>query len=452
MKSVARYLAGGAVAIAASIALTIVSSLLVCAGLHPEAVYTTEIAAPILGVLCGGAWIGRRATRPWLAGSIVGLLNVAVWFTAYLYLMGRWNTHRWMSDALPSLGLTHLYWWLIAVAAGAVGGAAGRRMHRPALLWILVPLLLAGVVSLSSLEPYHEYSVTTDGIHLETGLPDSEGTIVRLLTIDLTHDYSSDRQLHLGIHDADTGDSSPLDDLNTTYLGTPLDRTTGRLQPRVLCAFNAGFFGWTPKFVGFHVAPIVVDGRRLYNAPVNPDWWTFGIDKWRQCHLTQGVTWKDLPGDYETAITHVRPLIVDGKALVLRPGAGVTRLRCSRCSVAWKQSPRQLYVLIVRDPDGEMASVRQWKSGRTQTGGMDLVEVQQFWLEKGVENAIALDGGDSTQLAYLDDGRYPVVRSGYHLSRTFGYLNRRPIRLFVPMLPAYQSHNGVMNYLYVYSK
>lgn len=224
-------------------------------------------------------------------------------------------------------------------------------------------------------------------------------------------------------------------------------------QGKAICAFNAGFFGWGAQFRGMHVAPIVVDGKPLYNVPQDPSWWTFGVTRQGSSTafaLVQGATWKSIHSRYDTAIVHVRPLIVRGQVLRLLPGAGVTGLRCSRMSVAWTANSKRFYVLVVRDPDGEMSGVRQMKSGGHQTGGWDLREVQAFWKRLGVDCAIALDGGDSTQLAYLQpSGRYVIARSGYQASMTLGHLRGRPIRMFVPMLPPSQNHNGVMNYLYV---
>ena len=107
-------------------------------------------------------------------------------------------------------------------------------------------------------------------------------------------------------------------------------------------------------------------------------------------------------------------------------------------------------MLIVRDPDGEIPGIQQMKTGRRQTGGWDLLQLQQFWEHMGVPDAILLDGGDSSKLAYRGRaGEYVSVTSGYLLSRTLGYWHGRPLRFFVPMLPAAQSQAGVMNYLYV---
>jgi hypothetical protein len=76
--------------------------------------------------------------------------------------------------------------------------------------------------------------------------------------------------------------------------------------------------------------------------------------------------------------------------------------------------------------------------------------VQRIWEQIGVPYALLLDGGYSTQMAFRQrSGRYRVVRSSCHVSLTLGYWRDRPLRLFVPMLPTAQTHNGVINYLHV---
>jgi len=71
---------------------------------------------------------------------------------------------------------------------------------------------------------------------------------------------------------------------------------------------------------------------------------------------------------------------------------------------------RRLFVLVVREPDGEIPGISQMKSGRPQTGGWDLQQIQRYWERMGVSDAILLDGGDSTKLAYRrSDGGYTQV-------------------------------------------
>ncbi|KPJ64912.1 hypothetical protein AMK68_00055, partial [candidate division KD3-62 bacterium DG_56] len=183
-----------------------------------------------------------------------------------------------------------------------------------------------------------------------------------------------------------------------------------------------------------------------------PGEWVFGISKQQgppRFHLEEAVPWEQLDR-FQTAVGHVRPLRGAGKSPPLRPGPGVTRLKCSRTSLGWTADSRRFFVLIVRDPDGEIPGIRQMKAGRRQTGGWDLLQLQQFWERMGVPDAILLDGGDSSKLAYRRKAdEYVSVTSGYLLSRTLGYSHDRPLRFFVPTLPAAQSQAGVMNYLYV---
>jgi hypothetical protein len=122
--------------------------------------------------------------------------------------------------------------------------------------------------------------------------------------------------------------------------------------------------------------------------------------------------------------------------------------------MGWTNDSSHLYVLIVQDLDGESAGNRQKKSdANQQTGGMSLPQLQQHWAHLGVPNAIILDGGDSTQLACSrPNGGECILPSGYLASRTIGYLNQRPIRVFIPFLPPAQNRVGVMNYLYLTTK
>ncbi len=458
VRRLAYCLVGAVWAITLATVLTLVAALYVCLGLHPETMTAVEIIAPLLGLLSGGIWVGRRTqSRPWLAGGGVALITVLAWFVTYLYLTCRWDAHAWVRQPLPSLCTTILPWYVLAIAAGAVGGVIGARLPKASRLWMITPVIVAVVMVMATFTlpaaiRWGGVAEIADGATLRCERPDREGTTLRLLSFDLLANPS----LRIGLYDTDSDDLTPYDDVNTTYLGTPLEPVLRKLRHRnVVCAVNAGFFGWDRRFVGMHVAPVVANGRPLYNVGgPHPEWWTFGITgrgPTTRFHLDQGLTWKDL-FRFDTAVVHVRPLIVAGKPLVLGPGAGVTGLRCSRMSIAWTADSRRFYVLMVRDPDGEMSSVRQMKSRSRQTGGWDLHQVQRFWHRMGVQYAIALDGGDSTQLAYRDPrGRFVLARSGYQASLTLAHLRGRPLRLFVPMLPPEQDHNGVMNYLYVSS-
>ena len=439
----------GAVAIAAAAALTLVLSVAVCLGCHPEAARNAEWAASLVGVAVGGALARRRGVAASLGtGIVVGL----VWALTWLYLVGRFDTSLWLSEALPTISGHHVLGWLAAPAFAVAGGALAARCKKR--LWSGIILCLAAMVVLLVTAINTVWLVDAPGKHqLAKGAtvmvyaPDHEGTVARLFTFDL----KANPRLRLGLYDCDSDDSHPFDDINTSYFGTPALSVFDRRGPDALCVVNAGFFTWTKRGrIGSHVAPVVQNGRARYNVLDKPEVWTFG---WRNGKRSAGFDLiRQAPferlSEFDTAIVHVRSLVVDGKALKLGPGAGVTGLKCSRSSVAWSENSSKLYLLVALDPDGEFASIRKWKRGGGQVGGWDLPRVQQFWMKMGARQAIALDGGDSTQVVYRQRRRITSDSSG-RMALTLGYLKERPVRIWIPILPARYSDAGVMNYLYV---
>jgi hypothetical protein len=436
---------GGAVlSIALCGVLTLLLSLLVCFGLHPESV-GAEWVAVVIALVWSGAIVRRVGVFASIgSGVIVGVL----WAAAWLWLVSRWDG-RFLTDAWAEISLGHVLSWLVAPLLTAVGGLLASRVRRSWIIHLAAPVvvvLAALVVSHSVDRPGH-YEIT-DGVSLEVMPTEIDGTTVRFLTFDSL----SKAKLHLGIYDRDSDDSQPFDDRNTSYFATPAATVFDRLGKDAVLVINAGFFTWTPgNRIASHVAP-VVDGRKThYNVSPGAGYWTIGwnyVGFRPRFYLERGVPYAELSGRYENALVHVRPLIVNGKALELRPGAGVTRLKCSRTSVAWSEDDGAFYVLVVRDPDGERASINKWRAKARQVGGWDLVQVQRFWKKLGVDQAVALDGGDSTQLVYRGSKGVEQVGSG-RLSLTLGYLRDRPVRTWIPILPVRHSGAGVMNYLYV---
>ena len=155
---------------------------------------------------------------------------------------------------------------------------------------------------------------------------------------------------------------------------------------------------------------------------------------------------------FETALGGVRPLRLAGTSLPLLPGNGNTRLRCARTSFGWDADGARCYLLIVEALDSEPAANYRKTHQLPQTGGFDLPQVQHYWERLGIPNAVIFDGGESTQFAYRTRHAVHFLPSGYLTSRTIGYLNHRPIRLFIPLLPPQFNHVGAMNYLYLAEK
>jgi len=290
---------------------------------------------------------------------------------------------------------------------------------------------------------------------------ENDGTQIRLLRYDLA-------KVDLGIYDADSDDAQPFDDRNATWLGQAMPMVWRKIENltggQTLCAVNGGFFGAEFPFLARHEAPIVQNGVARYDSQVlENDWpaqncllgWKRENGKTR-LFVERDANFSQLARRFDGALGGVRALILEEKSLPAEPGMGGATLRCSRTSVAWKDG--ELFVLSIRDPDGEAASVRANKREKAgavgvQVGGWDVRQVQQFWEKRGVQNAVLFDGGESTQLAFeTGDGDVTMTHSSYHFSRTPIYLNRKPIRFVWPMLPPFEANGGVLNYFYVASQ
>lgn len=443
---------GGAAAIAFTALLTLIMSLAICLGLHPETV-AAEWAAPVLGLVLAGALVRRFGIAATVgAGVVVGLAWAGAWF----WFAGRFDVNMWMVEALPSVTWIHILAWvsapLLSALGGFLGNRLGKRKYGSAAFYLAAPviMLLAMLFSVARIDDSGSYALARGAV-MTAAIPDPEGTTFRILTFD----FASNPNLQMGIYDCDSDDSKPYDDTTTSYFAVPALTVFEKLGPGTLCVGNAGFFTWTEKGrIGSHVAPLVIDGKAHYNVFGGSELWTFGwkmVEGKPDFRLLRDVPFKQLEEKFDWAIGHARPLVVDGKALELKPGAGVTRLRCSRMSLGWKSGAGKLHVLVVREPDGEKASIAKWKTGEKQEGGWDLLEVQRYWMHKGVDQALALDGGDSTQLVY--NGQYGVTNlTSGRLSFTLGYWRDRPLRVWIPILPTRHSDAGVINYWYVRTK
>jgi hypothetical protein len=445
-----------------SISLTLLTSAVICLGANPLLFEASEGAAPLLGILVGGYVSARGGS--WKSGAGVGLVFVALWLGFWLYLMGRWNPLLWFEEGFPRLGLAHVGWWGAAILAGIGGGLLGK--FRVTLLFSLVAAaygttLLLADRSLPAPNPSVVESQQSPRTSEAFGpLPDG--------TMGWTHtfDFRAGSELGVGIYDCDSDDSSPRDDSNTTYLGQNLLTLVGKLNSQkapvrrqILSVINGGFFGASGWSVAHHELPIAHDGSALYRVDLlrpRDQAWFFAINSpagvmagLPRFSMLPSIPWDQL-GHYQTVLGGVRPLRVDGRSLELKPGAGVTTLKCSRTSVGWNADGSEFYVLTVFDPDGELASQLQRRSGEPQTGGWDAAQVQKFWEDRGVPFALLFDGGESTQLAYRErDGSYFLLPSGYQYSFTLAYFRERPLRFTLPILPPSEAHRGVLNYFWV---
>ncbi len=461
----------GVIAIGSSVLLTFLGNVFIAIGLHPETIKGAEISAPLLGIMIGSAWLAVRMKRmPWLAGIGASAFVILTWIGAWCYLVGRGNPVIWWNEAQRELTPVYFISWGWAIGAGLIGSIIGWSLRKkPLKLWFT--LLTVVILALAGSMVYqYRYILKVDGsqvkvqqlavgVTAQTEPSSKDGTTVHFLTFDLKQNPT----LKMRLYDVDSDDFTPGDDSTLVWLGRSVESALGRLRKRsaeqgrdVLCIFNAGFFnlGTETGHVGSHVAPIAVDGKVYYNVwPVEKPGWTFGIrnsSNRQYFDVIKGISSRRIERNFDIAIAHVRPLRLDGRSVPLQGDLGVTDLKCSRTSIGWSNDSSKFYLLIVRDPDGEKAGVQQMERKQSQTGGWNVADVQEFWEQKKVPNAVLLDGGDSTQVAYrVPFGKYTTAGSGYLLSMTVGYWNERPLRFFVPMLPSQQSRNGVMNYLYI---
>ncbi len=445
----------------AAIGFSLLTSFWICLGVTPEVRGYADGAAPLLGVLVGGYL--AAGTCDWVPGVKIGLVFVVAWLGFWFYVMGRVNPMLWVTEGLTHLSLGHLAWWAAALAVGGLGGFLGG--VRPRLLALFLALLyfggLGGAALLVSPGQSHAFPRPAEGSSMERFGPEADGTIGYFFTFD----FQKQPRLEVGLYDCDSDDANPYDDSNTTYLGQDLTALVGKLAFRaepshrqVLCVINGGFFGASSLSVAHHEEPLTEEGRALYNVDrLQPkdQAWLLAVNSANAVAAGRPrfSMFADLPWghflDYETVLGGVRPLRFEGHSEPLKPGAGVTSLRCSRTSVGWSADGGKFYVLSVIDPDGELASQLQRKAG-AQTGGWDVAEVQKFWEKKQVPFALLFDGGESTQLAYRKaDGGFAYVPSGYQYSFTLGYFLQRPLRFTLPILPPSEAHRGVLNYLYV---
>ena len=416
----------------------------------PETLMLGDVWAPLCALFLGGWILGR-------AGWKVGVCAVAFWFAAWLVLLGRFSLGGWWHDGILSLSWAHFLSWTAALAVSWGGGVVGARFKRR--LWIAaVALMLGGLWGAQWLSGSAWRTAKSDALIFSR--EENDGTQIRLLSYDLN-------AIDAGIYDADEDDARPYDDRNASWIGQAMPLVWRKIERatngKTLCAVNGGFFGAQFPYIAFHEAPLVQSGVARYNSRVLEDDWPAQncLMGWKRAQgklrfsLVEDAPFATLTPRFDGALGGVRALIVGGQSLELKPGMGGTTLRCSRTSVAWKDD--QLHVLSVRDPDGEKSSVRADKrekagEANVQVGGWSARQVQQFWAERQMENAVLFDGGESTQLAFRAQNGVTMTHSSYHFTRTPFTIKGKPVRFVLPMLPEFEANGGVLNYFYIAEK
>ncbi|MBI3923253.1 MAG: phosphodiester glycosidase family protein [Armatimonadetes bacterium] len=481
---------------------SLVSFLAVCLGVTPGVLLPSQTIVPALSLVLSGYCLGRRSEagrlsrRAALVGSLIlALIWIVLWWFVWCWLTTRLRSPEWLRWGTAELTPTHARSWIGAVLLVLLGFLGGRGSDRAR--W----LLLAGILTLLLLPVSGAWPPKTrqaghglpsewnriqswGNTHLQRVSCEGLGSGVTMLSgtdlADSTRwnlmifNFHSNPRLRLSLYDIDQHDFDPGNDVNYSYYGLNVFWLVPRVNRmlgegrRLVALFNGCFFylGRPQGFRGRHVEPEVVDGRLLY--PMRDESrWTFGVRYQSgrpQFDMVSNAAPKSLTRRFDCAVMGTQGLVNHGQRLrivkdaihpetTIHPIPVIDTLLTDRTSLGWNENSTRFYVLIVDDPDGETASQRQKRSGRRQTGGWDIPRMQDFWMSVGVDSAINLDGGGSTQLAYRVGGlrraRYGYVLPGA-LGWTFGYWDNRPIRIEPPVLPPWIGHSGVLNYFYVY--
>src|SRR3569833_2828199 len=307
-----RILTATLASLAASALLTIWAHLFICAGMDTEGVYAADVIAPYLGLIAAIMLTRKHSPK---TGALVGTAVVFLWFLAFGLFQARFALSTWPRLVFARISLETVGLWTLAIIVGALAGGGEQKMTRwrgvvYALLLLATPLTMAAYASTI---PSHER--ISPGVTVDRQQPDSEGTIVRVVTCDL----GKEPGLSVGLYAADSDDDHALDDHAASYYGQPALTVSRRIAAhlsrgirRVRCLVNGGFFGADNDFVGFLIAPIVVDGKPRYPSH------------------TLSAKWKDQACGF--AYYHTVPHfgLVDGDG----PGAGQTSV-----VVRWASRP-----------------------------------------------------------------------------------------------------------------
>lgn len=258
-----------------------------------------------------------------------------------------------------------------------------------------------------------------------------DGTVVELFDFD----FQNNPNLRLELYDQDEDDAKPFDNKSKFW-----DRGVGQVtrhlnkigRGRVVAAWNGLFFQYA-NGVGGHVAPVVLDGKALYNVGVVR--WAFGVKYEKNGPVFKAIRLPEfgtLAKEFDFAAEGASYLIRRAQPLRLEPfpepgedpfppskvpgpdDAGFVRrvdhIRTSRTSMGWSEDNRHFYLLIVKDAGAEAASLQGLRHRLPPMGGWTVADLQRFWQSFGAWGAINIDGGDVTQMTALrPDGKYDMV-------------------------------------------
>lgn len=270
-----------------------------------------------------------------------------------------------------------------------------------------------------------------------------DGTALDLLRFD----FAKNPRLRFELYAQDEDDAKPWDNVVQFWpmgVGQAVRHFTQKGRGPIVAAWNGPFFGYyrsapIPKETAFHLAPVVVRGVVKHNTGNHR--WTFGVKmeggkpRFKVFHLPGRPL---LEKEFDFASGTIQCLIKDGKKLRLQPFPApgtefpaqpfpstpqevghipyFDHAKFSRASMGWSKDSQQLYMLLVREPQGdtEGISIRGLTDGVPQGRGWNVADLQRFWgamQERGlIWNAINSDAGDVGQLAYIQpNGKYQLV-------------------------------------------
>ena len=259
----------------------------------------------------------------------------------------------------------------------------------------------------------------------------SDGTVLELFDFD----FHKNPHLKLELYDQDEDDKIPFDD-HAQFKSRGVGQVTRHLNEtqrgKVVAAWNGLFFQYTGDIAG-HVAPVVLNGKALYNVGIIR--WAVGVKYqnnkpvFKVMHLPD---FRTLAKEYDFAAEGASCLIHNGRPLRMQPfpksnenqfppskppapdESGFVRkvdhIRTSRTSMAWSKDNRHFYLLVVKEPDAEAPSIVAFRNRLPLMGGWTVADMQRFWQQFGAWCAVNLDGGDVTQMTALRrDGQYDLV-------------------------------------------
>lgn len=369
------------------------------------------------------------------SASPFSVLHPASWDTAAkINGVIRSSRSLWLAFACILL-VGILFWKRVTAPANNVGRAAGIVAHgkpdnAPSALATWPWPLADQDAPHRGVTHWHDYS-SPDGTSLDL----------------FEFDFATNPRLRLELFDQDQHDATPGDnrvDFWNLGVGSFVrgfeKREFGSKKGHILAAWNGPFFGYDRKSdnrLAFHVAPVVLGGKVLYNTSNHR--WAFGVKYeagkpiFKVFHLPNRAI---LQREFDWASGGLQCLLKDGKPLKLQPfpqpGAkpipqpvpskpdeaghipDFDHMKSCRISLAWSRDNSRLYLLSVKEPDTEGGSITALRAVQPMGGGWMLSDVQNFWLAlaktKGIWGAVNNDAGDALQVIWRrSDNNYTLL-------------------------------------------